>query len=110
MALYGVGQHRYGLRKAFTAAFSERRGKSFVRKQPAEKIIMVLAPRSENAAGKRDSEFRPLPSYPGVLPGVKQIFASFHFEKLKLLHGLTHVWYYVIRHNHVQYLVRRWLH
>jgi hypothetical protein len=36
----------------FPAAFSERRGKSFVRKQPAEKITLtkVLAPRSENAA------------------------------------------------------------
>jgi hypothetical protein len=34
----------------FPAAFSERRGKSFVRKQPAEKITKVLASRSENAA------------------------------------------------------------
>jgi hypothetical protein len=34
----------------FPAAFSERRGKSFVRKQPAEKITKVVAPRSENAA------------------------------------------------------------
>jgi hypothetical protein len=39
----------------FPAAFSEQRGKSFVRKQSAEKITKVLAPRSENAAGKRDT-------------------------------------------------------